>query len=176
MTTLRAPFDTWLAFLAKWEGGESDDPADHGGRTVLGISATANPDVDLDDMTPARLRDLALGRYWRPCGGDALAEIAPCLAVAVADYGFHSGPATAVRDLQRIVAVAPDGIAGPRTLEAVGIWVATVGDVHAAGVVNERRRERLRQIATRPGQSKFLRGWLRRVDDLDALLAAAAAS
>jgi hypothetical protein len=52
------------------------------------------------------------------------------------------------------------------------MWVATVGDGHAAGVVNDRRRERLRQIATRPGQSKFLRGWLRRVDDLDAMLAA----
>ena len=172
---MTAPFDSWLAFLSKWEGGESDDPSDHGGRTVLGISAAANPDVDLDDMTPARLHELALARYWKPCGGEAIAGIAPSLAVAVADYGFHSGPATAVRDLQRIVAVAPDGAVGPRTLEAVKLWVATVGDVHAAGVVNERRRERLRQIATRPGQSKFLRGWLRRVDDLDAMLAAAAA-
>lgn len=174
MIGLRDPFDAWLAFLAKWEGGESDDPADHGGRTVLGISTAANPDVDLDDMTPDRLRELARTRYWNPCGGDALASVAPCLAVAVADYGFHSGPATAVRDLQRIVAASPDGAVGPRTMSAVGIWVATVGDAHAAGVLNDRRRERLRQIAMRPGQSKFLRGWLRRVDDLDAMLAAAA--
>lgn len=158
------PFDRWLAFMRHWEGGVSDDPDDHGGRTAFGISTNANPDVDLDALTPAKVELLARERYWQPCGGDVLP---PRLAIACADYGFHSGPATAVRDLQRCVGALPDGAIGPRTLEAVR---AVDRDLALALALNERRRARLRAIAERPGQGKFLRGWLRRVAALDELV------
>lgn len=157
-------FDLWLRFLAKWEGGLSDDPHDHGGRTLYGISAAANPDVDLDRLTPEGAARLARERYWTPCGGDVLPGR---LAIACADYGFNSGPATAVRDLQRCIGALPDGAVGPRTLEAVR---AVDRDLALALALNERRRARLREIARRPGQGRFLRGWLNRVDDLDAVL------
>lgn len=157
-------FDLWLNFLARWEGGESNDPHDHGGRTVYGISAAANPNVDLDALTPAKVRELVRERYWRPCGGDALP---PRLAIACADYGFNSGVGTAVRDMQRCVGALPDGHVGPRTLEAVR---AVDRDLALALALNERRRDRLRWIAAKPGQGRFLRGWLNRVDDLDAVL------
>lgn len=91
----------------------------------------------------------------------------PRLAIACADYGFHSGPATAVRDLQRCVGALPDGAIGPRTLEAVR---AVDRDLALALALNERRRARLRTIAERPGQGKFLRGWVNRVEALDRLL------
>lgn len=161
MTT---PFDSWLRFLARWEGHESDDPHDRGGRTVYGISAAANPDVDLDALTPAKVRELVRERYWLPCGGDVLP---PRLAIACADYGFHSGPATAVRDIQRCVGALPDGRVGPLTLAAVR---AVDRDLALAHALNERRRARLRVIAQRPGQARFLRGWLNRVDALDELV------
>lgn len=160
-------FDRWLTFLSCWEGVESDDPHDHGGRTVYGISAAANPDVDLDRLTPEIAARLTRERYWQPCGGDALATIAPRLAIATADYGFHGGPATAVRDMQRCVGALPDGAVGPRTLEAVR---AVDRDLALALALNERRRARLRTIGARPGQGRFLRGWRARVDALDEML------
>lgn len=158
------PFSVWLTFLAKWEGGAVDDPADHGGRTLYGISAAANPDVDLDRLTPEGAAKIARERYWTPCGGDVLPGR---LAIACADYGFHSGPSQAVRALQRCVGALPDGAVGPRTLEAVR---AVGRDLAVALALNERRRARLREIGARPGQGRFLRGWLNRVDDLDAVL------
>jgi lysozyme family protein len=161
---MTSPFESWLAFLSEWEGGRVDDPADHGGATAFGISTNANPDVDLDALTPERVARLARERYWVPCGGDVLP---PRLAIACADYGFHSGPATAVRDLQRCVGALPDGAIGPRTLEAVRV---VDRDLALALALNERRRARLRAIAERPGQGRFLRGWLNRVDALDELI------
>lgn len=163
----RDPFDVWLEFLEPHEGGESNDPADRGRRTVFGISSRAHPDVDLATLTRERARDIARSDYWVPCGCEALASFAPRLAVAVADYGFNSGPVPAVCDLQACVGAVPDGRVGPRTLEAVR---AVNRDLALALALNMRRRARLRRIAERPSQARFLRGWLRRVDDLDALL------
>lgn len=164
-----SPFDRWLAFLAPHEGGWSDDPDDHGGRTRFGISQAANPDVDLEALAPDKLHALIRERYWEPIGGEALAALAPQLVIAVADYGFNSGTSLAVRDLQREVGANPDGVVGPQTLETVA-YAVSGSDGQAVQGLNDRRRAFLRRVSERSGQGKFLAGWLKRVDDLDLLL------
>ena len=162
--TMTGAFTAWISFLSRWEGHESDDPHDRGGRTVYGISSAAHPDVDLDRLTPAGVAKIARESYWQPCGGDALP---PRVAVALADYAWHSSVETAVRDLQRCVGALPDGRVGPLTIAAVR---AADRDLALALALNERRRVRLRAIGARPGQARFLDGWLNRVDALDELV------
>lgn len=165
------PFLRWLTFLGKWEGGTVDDPDDRGGRTAYGISAAAHPDVDLETLDPAGVVKIARESYWQPCGADRLAERAPCTAIALADWAFHSGVTRPVRSLQRWLDVLPDGRFGPQTLAGTLQSVDRIGDSGLAWTLNARRRTSLKAIAEAPGQAKFLRGWLARVDDLDRLLA-----
>lgn len=165
------PFDRWIAFLFPHEGGESNDPDDHGGRTKFGISQVANPDVDLDDLTRTGATKLAHDRYWMKVNGDGLAALAPRLAIAVADFGFNAHPPLAVRQLQRMVGAAADGVIGERSLALVAQSIETVGEAELVREFNDLRRAYHRERSLRRSQGKYLNGWLRRVDDLDAVLA-----
>ena len=69
-----------------------------------------------------------------------------------------------MRAVQRIAGVTADGGFGPATLAAV--LKADVGATLAA--IKQARRARYYMIAAgNPAQAKFLKGWLRRVDDAD---------
>src|SRR5437764_12748637 len=74
-------FGTCLAFTLKEEGGYSDDPADPGGATNMGITlATYRQWPDNPNLVPLQVRDLsqrtarAIDRplYWNPLRADAL--------------------------------------------------------------------------------------------------------
>jgi lysozyme family protein len=74
-------FDTCLAFTLKEEGGYSDDPADPGGATNMGITlATYRQWADNPNLAPLQVRDLsertarAIYRslYWNALRADAL--------------------------------------------------------------------------------------------------------
>src|SRR5690606_28100271 len=72
-----------------------------------------------------------------------------------------SGPARAVKDLQRVVGVTADGIMGAQTLAAVGRY----GAVRAIEGLTERRMAFLKALKT---WGTFGRGWTRRVEDVAA--------
>ena len=52
----------------KWEGWDkiTDDPDDPGGLTRYGISKTANPDIDVANLTLDQAMAIYKARYWRP--------------------------------------------------------------------------------------------------------------
>lgn len=166
-------FDAAHSLVLKWEGGAVDDPHDPGGYTIGGISLRAlvaagldfNADgrvdrADLEAMTPEERRAFYRGRYWTPVRGDRLP--AP-LALLVYDCAVNQGVRRASRILQRAAGARPDGIVGPRTLDAV--WRAW-------------RREDGRWILVEVASRRFLhysslslfarygRGWSRRLVDV----------
>src|SRR5690606_22855359 len=154
-------FADWIAFLARWEGVDSDDPDDSGGRTRFGIAQNHNADLDVSALPRDDAERNTAERYWRGAGFDARAEEAPRVAVCVADFGFHSGPPRATRALQVLVGAKPDGICGPQTRA----YVRLVREV-AAGRADweervvrplcDTRRAFLRHIADgAPAQAKF---------------------
>ena len=74
-------FDTCLAFTLKEEGGYSDNPADPGGATNMGITLATyrrwsdNPNlgpVQVQDMTERTARAIYRSLYWNPLRADAL--------------------------------------------------------------------------------------------------------
>ena len=75
-----ANVEHYLPFLLKWEGGYSDDPADRGGSTYMGVTLTTyrrlHPEAgaeDLKRMTDSdsigdAVRRMPLGiRAWQRC-------------------------------------------------------------------------------------------------------------
>jgi len=83
-------FGAAWGFAFEWEGGDQTIPNDNGrGPSRMGVNATANPDVDLKSLTPARARQIARTRYWNAIDGDRLP---PDLAFVAFDAAWVAGP------------------------------------------------------------------------------------
>ncbi|WP_085025302.1 glycoside hydrolase family 108 protein [Ensifer aridi] len=107
------------------EGGYSNRKSDRGGPTKYGVTHTtlaAHRDVkavtadQVKAMSLEEAEDIYRRSYWGQSGGDILP---PGLDYAVFDFGVNSGPARAVKTLQKVVGVREDGHVGEQTLAAV---------------------------------------------------------
>ena len=116
-----AGFDVILDEIIRREGGFVNDPADRGGATKYGITIGVlrkwrSTTVTVDDvraLTKPEAKEIYRARYILAPRFDRIKDAD--LRGQVVDYGVNSGPGTAARDLQR----APDGIIGPKSLNAV---------------------------------------------------------
>lgn len=175
-------FDVCLAETLRWEGGWSNDPHDPGGPTMRGVTIgryaahmgyVLGPadgvryreiTAELRQIPDHVVRDIYWRWYWQPCGAEMLP---PGLELAVFDFAVNSGHPRAIRHLQKVLGVTIDGAFGPVTRNAA--WRA---DAEAAiRALCDSRRAFLRQI---PTFWRFGRGWLRRVDGVEAAALAAA--
>ena len=97
---------------------ETNRPNDSGGRTKYGISERWHPEEWVNGPpTLERAKEIYLHQYII---GPKIHMITPdYLMFQVADFGVPSGPAVAIRHLQRILNVDADGEIGPLTLEAL---------------------------------------------------------
>jgi lysozyme family protein len=95
-------------------------------------------------------------KYWKPVRADELPE---AVRYVLFDGAVNSGPAQAVRWLQRAVNVADDGVIGPKTLAAV----ASVDPQRLKTVVIA---QRLRFLTDLANWHAFSRGWSRRIAGL----------
>jgi lysozyme family protein len=116
-------FEPSLAHVLKHEGGYVNHPADPGGATNLGITAATlarargHPVSAADVAALTRAEAAAIYRrfFWNSARGD---DLPAGLDHAVFDLAVNSGPGRAARLLQRVLAVAEDGVIGPATLAA----------------------------------------------------------
>ena len=154
-------FEPSLAHVLKHEGGYVNHPADPGGATNLGITAATlarargHPVSAADVAALTRAEAAAIYRrfFWNPARGD---ELPAGLDHAVFDLAVNSGPGRAARLLQRVLAVAEDGVIGPATL-------AAAQRAEARQTIRALQRERLaflKRLSTWPA---FGRGWQARV-------------
>lgn len=122
-----------LELMFGHEGGYSNVKTDSGGPTKYGIThKTLAAHRGVGSVTAAQVKALTLKEaeeiyrkgYWSQSGGDILPT---GLDYAAFDFGVNSGPARAVKVLQRVVGVAEDGNAGPQTLAAVKAYKGGIG-------------------------------------------------
>jgi lysozyme family protein len=89
-------FDKAFKKVLKFEGGAKYLKDDAGkGPTKYGINQTANPDVDIKNLTEDQAKEIYRKRYWNAIGGDALAEKNPQFATIAFDAAVNQGPGTA---------------------------------------------------------------------------------
>lgn len=159
--------------ILQTEGGFSNDPADRGGPTNLGITQATlswwlkRPATieDLKTLTPEKVRPIYETIYIENPNFDSPTLPAP-LRNQLIDFGVNSGPALAASKLQEIVGVTPDGKLGPVTEDAIQTAVDTIGATHINNrLVASRLKMIGRLISRNPSQARFALGWINRALD-----------
>ena len=163
----RHRFEDCLAVILEEEGGYADMPGDPGGATNMGITratlaAWRGHAVSKDEVISLE-RDEAAAiyrkNYWEAICGD---ELPVGLDLALFDDAVNSGPRQALRDLQRALDVAADGVIGPVTRAAL----EAQSPVEVIAALGAARRARLQAL---PNFSRFGRGWTRRIQRIEKL-------
>jgi len=117
-----------LGWIGISEGGYVNHPKDPGGATNYGITQrtydawnklNGKPQLSVKNLTKDEVKKILVQQYFKPVRFDALPS---GLDYAVADFSVNSGPARAVKELQKALGftgAAVDGIMGEQTLAAI---------------------------------------------------------
>jgi lysozyme family protein len=155
-------FNTALTATLVYEGGWSDHPRDPGGATMKGVTLARyrawkrDPNItktQLREISDADVKAIYRDGYWRTVAGD---DLPSGLDLAMFDFAVNSGPARAVKTLQRIVGVPADGVMGQLTLSAVR-------KQFAADMIDELCNARLAFVRSLSTFDAFGKGWTRRI-------------
>lgn len=149
-----------LALLLKSEGGNDDDPSDHGGRTSRGVTQReydawrklqGKTTRDVWTANDDEIASIYHSQYWLP-----LCDQLPSgVDYLYFDMAVNAGPYRASVLLQRALGVTDDGRIGPITLEAIKNANAQV----LIASYSKAKSDFYRSLH----QPKFLKGWLNRV-------------
>ena len=158
---MNANFPRCLALVRQEEGGNDDDPQDHGGRTSRGITQREYdawralrglPARDVWDAGDDEIDAIYLEEYWNP----------NCDAMPIgADYIYfdlevNGGPHRAAVLLQRALGVTDDGRIGPITRLAL----RNADERRLIADFSDAKRNWYRSLH----QPRFIDGWLNRCD------------
>ena len=160
-TSSSPSFERSLALVLLHEGGFVHHPGDPSGATKYGITratlsrARGRPASveDVRSLTEAEAAAIYRRLYWDAVRAD---ELPQGLGLTVFDLAVNSGPSRAVRMLQNVLGVEPDGLVGPLTLNA-----ARAAD--PAETIRRLTRSRLGFLTRLATWPVFGRGWRRRV-------------
>lgn len=163
-----AKVELMIPFIRKWEGGWANDPDDAGGCTMAGVTIATYRKYYGNDKTCDDLRFITQDEwlhifkagYWDKMKGDLIEN--QSIAQLCVDMAWGSGSYWAIRKTQRAIGVKDDGIIGPKTLAALN------AEPHEEvfDKIWNMRREWLCNIAKKGNNKKFLKGWLRRLNDI----------
>jgi lysozyme family protein len=161
MTT--SNFEAALKYCLIDEGGNSDDPRDHGGRTSKGITQQVydswcrlnnKSSGDVWQASDADIKSIYKDQYWKPyCD-----EMPDGIDYLFFDMAVNTGRQQAVKTLQKALNVPADGMMGQVTWASVD----NIADIPSViRDISEYRRTFYRHLRQFPIYGK---GWLNRVD------------
>ena len=158
---MRENFGSALRIVLKHEGGWSNHKSDPGGMTNLGVTKrvweewVGHPvgEKEMRALTPVTVARLYKRKYWDAVKAD---ELPTGLDYLMFDFAVNAGPGRAIRTLQKAIGTNPDGVIGPKTMQA--IKTANQKDLIAKfSMEKELFYKALPTFAT------FGKGWMRRV-------------
>lgn len=148
--------DEIIEGIIEREGPFNNRPEDKGGPTCWGIAKRFHPEAWVNGPpTKDVARAIYRKRYIIDPGFAGVKDIH--LQEQLIDFGVNSGPATAIKFLQKIAGVPDDGILGPHTLDVVN---ALSGTYLNNRLMVERLRMVGRIIAKDKSQAVFANGWI----------------
>jgi|694.fasta_scaffold53543_3 lysozyme family protein len=160
-------FEECLARVLKHEGGYVNDPLDSGGRTNLGVTQrvweefVGHPvsEADMRALTPQKVAPMYKIKYWNP---SYCAVLPKGLDYVVFDFAVNAGTGRSVKTLQSAIGCVSDGVIGPRTMAAIN----NANPKDLITKFSDARADFYQGIVARkPDQTRFIKGWLNRVED-----------
>jgi lysozyme family protein len=151
-------FEIAVALTLVHEGGFTNNAADPGGATNMGIEQRDLPMVPIQSLTVTQAQTYYLEHYWKPLYSQINLQI---VASKLFDMGVLFGVGAAVKILQQVLGIVPvDGIFGPGTLEATNAAGAAVLVNYKVALI----QHALRVVASNSTEVLFLKGWERRIN------------
>lgn len=188
--------DKLFPFILKWEGGFANDPADSGGATNMGVTIgtwkqcgydkDGDGDIDVQDLKKISKDDVRnrvfIPYFWNRWKADNIQS--QKVANILVDWVWGSG-AHGIKIPQGILGVKVDGIVGQKTLNAVNFAdpdelfdalfkarVNFLNDIVSKSVAAYERkigRRATEQEKLMYTKKRFIKGWLRRLNDIKNL-------
>lgn len=160
-------------FVLRWEGGFQNMKEDRGNYykgkligTNMGVTPGAYvqafgkvPSVqDMKNLTHDQFTHILKKLYWDYVKADQIKD--QKVANLIVDFAWASGTVNAVKRIQKVLGLTPDGIVGPKTL-------AAFNDPQAFDKIYNYRISYVESIVkNNPSQAKFLKGWKNRIQAL----------
>jgi lysozyme family protein len=167
---MKSNFDSSFSLLMTSEGGYVNDANDAGGETNLGVTKAAwssylgRPihDGEMKELTKDVVKPFYKKMYWDKVHGD---DLPVGLDYAVFDFAVNAGTGRASKFLQQAVGVVDDGVIGSNTM----IAVAKMNPKTIIEQFSAAKESFYKAIVDKnPSQVKFIKGWLARVDNVEA--------
>ncbi len=153
------------------EGGFCDVKDDKGGATNKGITIAVwkaegrdidkDGDIDVEDLKVITVDDFKVifkKFYWDKFQADKINN--QSIADILVDWIYNSG-GVAIRKLQTMLGVEPDGVVGPKTIIAIN---SHDQKTLFARIWTSRYIFYNNIVKNNPTQQKFLKGWLNRLN------------
>lgn len=158
-----------IPFILKWEGGFANHPNDKGGATNKGITIAtfrhffgSGATVEqLKAMTDEQWETVFRKGFWNPFKGDEIKN--QSIANICVDWAWGSGATTAIKQVQRLLGVAADGVVGNITLGAIN----NAEPEKLFEKIKSARLAFVEAIVKRDAsQQVFLKGWRNRINSI----------
>lgn len=158
-----------IPFILKWEGGFANHPNDKGGATNKGITIAtfrhffgSGATVEqLKAMTDEQWETVFRKGFWNPFKGDEIKN--QSIANICVDWAWGSGATTAIKQVQRLLGVAADGVIGNITLGAIN----NAEPEKLFEKIKSARLAFVEAIVKRDAsQQVFLKGWRNRINSI----------
>lgn len=142
-----------IGFVLKFEGGKVDDKLDRGGKTCRGVtqrtldSYRKSKNLNLKDVfniSDSEVYDIYKNNYWKAVNADGLDGPYACVMF---DFAVNSSVSRALR-------------------------YSKLANGNISKLIQMRREFYKKIVKNDPTQQKFLKGWLRRIDELEKYVAA----
>lgn len=162
---MRENFEKALAITLKLEGGYSNDAADHGGKTMWGIThgeydayrrAHGQEPRDVRELTEAERDDIYRTKYWDAVHGD---DLPAGLDLVAFDGAVNSGPSRGANWVNGALGLP---LAGRINAAIIAEALKSRDNNRIIDGACDARAAFLRRIGV-GSQRVFLRGWLSRV-------------
>jgi len=154
-------FEKFIPIVFRHEGGYVNDPDDLGGETNYGITKRRYPELDIKNLRKDEAKRIYYRDFYQKMGLEHVGN--DLLALHIMDMGINAGRKRAVYLLQELLLnCTVDGILGPNTGERLLHAMTTTNMVTA---YKAKRIERYYEVSTYRRNAKFLKGWIKRVNN-----------
>jgi len=149
-----------------YEGGYTNDSSDRGGETKYGISKRSYPNRDIANLTLEDAKAIYYVDFWHQLRLDEVTDYQ--IAFEIFDTAVNCGVTTAAIIAQKALnflggKLDIDGVMGSKTVEALNVWSEHDPEALHKALNGYQFMHYERIVTKNPSQTKFARGWLKRI-------------